>query len=79
MTDKPKHPDIEMAEEYTAEHVHAMLDKAGAVQADGKGLLSDPPRLMTVAERIARIGEDNAEHIRAARYWRKIAERYGAK
>jgi hypothetical protein len=79
MTDIPKMIPPDTNDSYMGAYLHHILDAAGAVQADGKGLLSDPPRLMTVAERVVRIGEDNAEHIRAARYWRKIAERYGAK
>lgn len=79
MSERPKMLPPDLNYNLCGEYLHIILDKAGAVQADGKGLLSDPPRLMTVTERIVRLGEDNQEHVRQARYWRKIAEGYGAK
>lgn len=65
-----KHPD--MNDSYMGAYLHHILDAAGAAQADGKGL-------MTVQERIARLGTDNRNHVQAATDWREIVERVRAK
>jgi hypothetical protein len=63
VSDQPKHPDIEDFRKYDAWHIHELLDKAGAVQADANGLF-------TVEQRIARLGADNLNHVRECRQWR---------
>lgn len=69
------HPDLSAT--FTGQQIHDLLDAALAIAIDGKGALSVPPRLMTVQERIKRIGDDRMNFHNQAKWLQKQLERTG--
>lgn len=70
-----KHPDYKAR--HRGHHLHRLLEDIGAIKVDAVGLSCDPPRLMTVEERIRRLGDDRMNFHNQAKWLQKQLERTG--